>query len=206
LIVLTRFVEILLRFYRTVLAWLANFIRLAMALASVLIGIGLVMLFMQLQQNPDFLVPSRPLLARLQLLPFLEKFEKLSAKVTHSARVTVLADNMHRMQKMLETYPVTGGNYPDTVSMLYQDAAKDNYWWGFRNPFDEHLIKDYREWMADYQDYQFQQAKESFRGKVLYEPIGVPAYGYRIYACDDLGQLITHQDGSPYILTNRPEL
>ena len=151
------------------------------------------------QQKTVLLTPTT--LKQWHLLPALEAFEKLAAGVTRNSRYTVLADNMQRMRMMLETYPVTAGHYPPDVDTLYQDAVRDNYWWGFRNPFDRGLIHNYREWMADYRLYQRFSDKRSYRGKVLYEPL--PAGGYRIYGCDENGELIRRENGSIYQLSTQ---
>lgn len=134
-----------------------------------------------------------------------QPFERFQAQVTRNSRYTVLVDNMHRMQKMLESYAVTGAVYPRHVSALYQDAARQNYWWGFRNPFEKTLIRHYQDWMADYSSYVNHRDHTAFRGKVLYEPVGEPPQSYRIYACDEWGKLLLHADGRLYVLTNQAE-
>ena len=167
---------LLLTGFRKFLELVSGAVRLVIALSAICLGLFLVWFFLGFQQKTVLLTPTT--LKQWHLLPALEAFEKLAAGVARNSRYTVLADNMQRMRMMLETYPVTAGHYPPDVDTLYQDAVRDNYWWGFRNPFDRGLIHNYREWMADYRLYQRFSDKRSYRGKVLYEPL--PAGGYRI--------------------------
>jgi hypothetical protein len=177
--------------------------RLSIALSGLCLGLLLVWLLLGFQQRTDLWPPSPAILQRLHLTPIVAAFKKLAAGVTRNSRYTVLANNMHRMRLMLETYPVTGGHYPPDVDTLYQDASRQNYWWGFRNPFDQGIIHHYREWMADYARYQQFSDKRSYRGKVLYEPIGTPPAGYRIYGCDENGALVRRENGDVYLLSNQ---
>lgn len=195
-------VEHLLKGYRLFLGLISGSFRLVMGSSALILGLCLVFLYFQLKDNPQLLVPDRALLSKLKLLPWLERVEKLGAKVTRNSRYTILADNMHRMRLMLNSYSVTGAVFPTNVNQLYQDATEQNYWWGFRNPFENTLIKNYRDWMADYQEYQYSYSKAFFKGKILYEPVGTPPYGYRIYGCNELGELVTHADGSVYVYSN----
>jgi hypothetical protein len=202
---MNKLVDRILKAFGLFLGFIAQFVRLAIGSSALLLGLGLVFLYFQLKSNPDFLVPDRRLLSQLKLLSWVERIEKLGAKVTRSTRYTVLADNMHRMRLMLNSYTMTGAVFPTNVNALYKDASEQNYWWGFRNPFENTLIKSHRDWMADYQEYQFSYSKTTFKGKILYEPIGSPPHGYRIYGCDEKGELVKHADGSIFLYTNMPE-
>lgn len=197
-----KWVESALKVFRFFLGLISGSIRLAIGSSALILGLCLVFLYFQLQHNPHLLVPDRALLAQMKLLPWVERVEKLGAKVTRNSRYTVLADNMHRMRLMLNSYSMTGAVFPANVNELYEDASEQNYWWGFRNPFENTLIKNYRDWMADYQQYQYSYNKTFFKGKILYEPVGSPPHGYRIYSCDEVGELVKHADGSLYVYSN----
>lgn len=197
-----KWVDRALRGFRLFLGLISSSLRLVMGSSALILGLGLVFLYFQLKDNPQLMVPDRALLAKLKILPWVERVEKLGAKVTRNSRYTILADNMRRMRLMLNSYSMTGAVFPTNVNQLYQDASEQNYWWGFRNPFENTLIKNYREWMADYQEYQYSYSKVFYKGKILYEPVGSPPHGYRIYSCDEKGELVTHADGSIYTYSN----
>ena len=174
-------------------------LRPVMALAALVGGFSLVLLFGQLQRGPlDPGIIWGHAQAGLQAAgagPYLEKFNKLAHLTTRNARYTVLRDNMERMRLMLEAYKVEGGNvYPQSVAYLHAQATSRGYWNLYHNPLSGEKAS-YNRLVADYRDYQINYDHSAFAGMVLYEALGNPASEYRLYACDDKGELVNGAGG-----------
>ncbi|MGV3526862.1 MAG: hypothetical protein ACO1RX_21775 [Candidatus Sericytochromatia bacterium] len=191
------------QFWAMLKALLARFdrvLRPVMALAALVGGFSLVLLFGQLQRGPlDADVVWGYAQTGLQAAgagPYLEKFKKLAALTTRNARYTVLRDNMERTRLMLEAYKVEGGNvYPQSIAYLHAQATSRGYWNLYHNPLSGEKAS-YQRLIADYRDYQINYDHSTFAGMVLYEAIGNPASEYRLYACDDKGELVNGAGGT----------
>jgi len=145
-----------------------------------------------LQANPQWLQQARLQFHKSPLPDYLTKLKTLAALTTQNAEYTVLRDNMERLRLMLEAYPVEGSGYPGSIDELYAHASERDFWILYTNPLTRSFGQ--REGIvADYNAYLYSADRSSYKGMVLYEPIGV--YAYRIYACDQDGELVENKDG-----------
>ena len=115
----------------------------------------------------------------------------------------MVRDNMERMRLMLEAFHVeggSGGDFPMTVDILYQDASSKGFWNLTRNPITHALT--YPNIVGNYSDYELAYDKAWFAGMILYELLEKPAGTYRIYACDKEGILLEVR-GQPFYISNR---
>jgi hypothetical protein len=114
----------------------------------------------------------------------------------------LLRNNVERLQLMAEQYAADNqGSYPSSADVLYKTASQHGYWRTLRNPFTR-ATKDLTQIMLDYSYYnQERWRSKDFAGAVLYEALG--GQGYRIYACDENGELLKRDNGTVLVIGNK---
>ncbi len=165
------------------------------ALLGVSLGFGGIYLGFNLQSDGPVRQETMAMLKKYRLDTPVSGIQSLGAQLTRSAEYTVLVDNMKRTRKMAEAFPVEGGPYAENVEQLYRQATLNGFWALNRNPLTKSRRREGI--IADYSAYNFAAEKKDFAGMVLYEPMGT--YDYRIYACDEEGQLLTEKNKVVYL-------
>ncbi|PKL75870.1 MAG: hypothetical protein CVV27_13165 [Candidatus Melainabacteria bacterium HGW-Melainabacteria-1] len=195
------YLQWILTAFQALLEKIGHSLRIALALASCCVGICLVILLVQIQQQPQLLQPLQRMLVRTGLDVPLAKFAQLASLTTRSAEAAVVRDNMERLRLMLEAFPVEGGHeYPLNVEFLYAQANHKGFWNLSRNPLTG--ARSFQGIVSDYATYQQAYEPSNFAGQVLYEPLGHPPSAYRIYACDKDGKLFQTKAGV-FFLSNQ---
>lgn len=142
-------------------------------------------------------------------------FSKLGdGNATATAQVSSVKANMHTVQTLAETYAVDwGGTYPKDLTLMQKEAIKGHYWKELTNPFTHkmglaHKTNHLQGSIMDYNTYKNFKPHPKFAGMALYEAVIIKHYStrdftsYRIYGCDEKGELIKGKDGKVFYLTN----
>ena len=177
------------------MGWFGRFLRPVMTLAVFALGFSVVYIVVTLRDDPK---ARRVFEQRVveqakawNLDTYGKKLKKLSQLTTRNAKYTVLRNNMERLRLMLEAYPVEGMGYPPDVATLYNHARAGKYWKLYKNPISG-ATEPYTAIISNYSYYEYAWEHRPFKGTVLYQREGP---GYRIYVCDEEGELVTNLNG-----------
>lgn len=186
------------------MAWFGRFLKPVMTLAVFLLGFSLFYIYITLRDNPKARRTAQYHIheqsKNWHVNTFVDKVKQLAQLTTRNAKYTVLRDNMERLRLMLELYPVEEDGYPPDIATLYESAKTGKYWNLYKNPLSG-AVEPYTAIVADYSDYEYAWERKKFKGTVLYQREGP---GYRIYVCDEEGQLATNINGT-FSISNMDE-
>lgn len=162
--------------------------------ALMAVGCGVLLFFgwQQWQANPDWERTAQFYYLKTPVPDYLSRMQALAALTTRNAEYAVLRDNMERLRLMVETYLTEGGTYPRSIAALHSFASANDLWILSRNPLT-HVFNDNSQIVADYSSWKLSTDRSHFKGMVLYEPVST--YGYRIYACNEAGELVQGKAG-----------
>lgn len=162
--------------------------------ALIALGCGVLLFFawQQWEANPDWGRKAQFYYLKTPVPDYLSRIQTLAALTTRNAEYAVLRDNMERLRLMVETYPTEGGTYPRSITDLHSFATDRELWILSRNPLTN-VFDDSSQIVADYSSWQMSSDRSRFKGMVLYEPVST--YGYRIYACNEAGELVQGKAG-----------
>lgn len=162
------------------------------ALVALCCGVLLFFAWQQWQINPDWGRKAQFYYLKTPVPDYLSRMQALAALTTRNAEYAVLRDNMERLRLMVETYPTEGGGYPRSITDLYSFATANDLWILSSNPLTR-VFDDNSQIVADYSSWRMSSDRSRFKGMVLYEPVST--YGYRIYACNEAGELVQGKAG-----------
>ncbi|MBF2053527.1 MAG: hypothetical protein IGS03_08690 [Candidatus Sericytochromatia bacterium] len=162
------------------------------ALFAMACGVLLFFDWQQWQINPDWARRAQFYYIKTPVPDYLSRLQILAGLTTRNAEYAVLRDNMERLRLMVETYPTAGGTYPRSIAALHSFAIANDLWILSRNPLT-YVFDDSSQIVADYSSWQLSADRSRFKGMVLYEPVST--YGYRIYACNEAGELVQGKTG-----------
>lgn len=168
------------------------------ALIGLLLGFGFIYWAIGMSSDGPIRQKSLAWAKRFSLDSPIHQVQALGRMIQQNAEYTVLIDAMERTRLMVEAYPVEGRNYPDNLDQLYERAKAEGYWALHRNPFTKSRQREGI--IRDYSDYGFATDKVDFAGMILYQQMG--AYDYRIYGCDEKGELL--KQGDEILFLSRP--
>lgn len=160
------------------------------ALIGLSLGFAFIYWIVNLQSDGPVRQQTMALVKQYSLDSPVKQLEKLGHMVQDSAKHTVLIDAMERTRIMVEAYPVEGGGYPLNIDALYERAKQQGYWALSKNPLTKARSRE--SIIRDFSDYTTSTEQADFAGMILYEPMG--KYNYRIYGCDEKGQLIRREN------------
>jgi len=180
---------------------LVRWVRPMIALTGFVCGMWVILAWSSAQGILDQFIPPK-VQQQFGLKKLTEHTHAAAFVITGKVQYTLLRNNVERLQLMAEQYAADNqGSYPSSADVLYKTASQHGYWRTLRNPFTR-ATKDLTQIMLDYSYYnQERWRSKDFAGAVLYEALG--GQGYRIYACDENGELLKRDNGTVLVIGNK---